>query len=155
MPIRITCGLLIASMLSIAPVHADEDKARLGRTMWTAFACATFAELSERKEEQDRLFQTGLKAGREFIEALQNGKISNEEVDSKVPVGVIWLLAGPSIDFIIGRVYSGAEEDAYDSIVKKDASGLPLDIKDWITDKQVQKPKAEAAYLKGNCELIK
>ena len=80
------------------------DKARLARVMWSAFECSTFAELMGDQKEQARLFELGIKAGREFLEAARNKQIPSEIVDKEIPMGVIWLMNGPSNDFIIGRV---------------------------------------------------
>jgi hypothetical protein len=63
------------SLLFPTCVYAQTDaiqKARLGRVMWSAFQCSTFAEMSENKKEQGRLFKVGYKAGRQFLEAVKN-----------------------------------------------------------------------------------
>jgi hypothetical protein len=117
-------AVLIASLLSLAPAKADEDRARLGRIMWTAFICSTLGGMSEKKEEPARFFQAGLQAGRDFMQAFQEGKISKEEIDANLPSGVTLLLQGPSIDFIIGRVFSAAENYSYDKVVRA-ASARP------------------------------
>jgi hypothetical protein len=154
MQIRFAWILLIASMLSTPLAKADEDKARLGRIMWTAFVCSTLADMSEKKEEPARFFQAGLQAGRDFMQAFQEGKISKEEIDANLPSGVTLVLQGPSIDFIIGRVFSAAENYSYDKVVKESASGDPLDTKDWVIEKGAQRSKAEASYSAGKCDLI-
>jgi len=35
-------------------------------------------------------------------------------------------LQGPSIDFMIGRIFEGATEDAFDKVVKEHNNGLPI-----------------------------
>jgi hypothetical protein len=125
---------------------AGAQSARDGRVMWSAFQCATFAELSGNTKEQERLFTIGVKAGRQFVEALQNGQISREALSSEVPIGVSMLLAGPSVDFIIGRIFENAMRDAYDNAVKDGTSRR---------DGELRKLEAEQKYLRGNCALIR
>jgi hypothetical protein len=39
--------------------------------------------------------------------------------------------------------------------VKKDNSGLPLEIPKWLNDPELRKMKARTHYQKGNCVLVK
>jgi hypothetical protein len=133
---------------------AGAQSARDGRVMWSAFECATFAEMSGDKKEQERLITVGLKAGRQFIEGLQNNKISPEAAEAETPVAVTLRFGGPSVDFIIGRVFEGALNDAYDDIVKR-KNGLLLPVADWVKDEEVKKSRAQQEYLQGNCALIR
>ena len=98
---------LVATVLTIGPARSEEAKARLGRVMWAAFECTTFASMADKQEDAKRLFDIGLKAGRDFIEALNRGNISQEEFSTMVPMGVTMLIreGGPSTDFVVGRVY--------------------------------------------------
>jgi hypothetical protein len=100
------------------------------------------------KQEQGRLFDIGFKAGRRFVEALQNGQISPEAMRSEVPIGVTMLLAGPSVDFVIGRIFENAMGDAFDSIVKrKDGMLMPVD--DWVQDQEGRKSIAQRNISKA------
>jgi hypothetical protein len=65
------------------------------------------------------------------------------------------LLAGPSTDFMIGRIFENAMQDAYDSVVKKDRNGFLLPIDSWVRDDQLIKTIASTKYQSGNCKLIK
>jgi hypothetical protein len=65
-----------ATTFSSLTLAADTDKARLSHVMWSAFQCSALAEMSGDKNEQARLFQVGLKAGRDFLEAAKNGEIT-------------------------------------------------------------------------------
>jgi hypothetical protein len=129
------------SLMAI-PAQADEEKARQGQLMLSAFECATFAQLAKKGEENKRLFNIGIQAGRNFLEALQNGKISEAEMNSTVPVGVSHYLWGPepSIDFVIGRIYEGAEFDAHDRVNKNNES------KNMVEAEEMQKLGAENGY---------
>jgi hypothetical protein len=122
--------------------------------MWSAFQCGTFAEMSGNEKEQARLFDVGLKAGRDFLDAVKTRQITPEVAKSEVPIGVSMLLGGPSTDFVIGRIFENALRDAYDDIVKMD-NGFLLDSSKWVMDDELRKAKAQTRYLKGNCVLVK
>jgi hypothetical protein len=127
----------------------DAQSARDGRVMWSAFECGLFAEMSGNKEEQERLFGIGIKAARQFINALQNGQISPEAVRSEVPIGVTMYLSGPSVDFIIGRIFENATKDAFDAVVER-KNGQAT-----IRDDEVRKSNARHKYGEKNCALIR
>jgi hypothetical protein len=150
----IVACIFLLSFPSLASPNDEVEKARLGRVMWSAFQCFTFADISKNEKERTRLFQVGLKAGRGFLEALNSGQISEKTVREEVPIGVTIMLQGPSIDFILGRIFEGAMSDAYDYIVKQ-ANGMPLETSQWIMDGEVKKMKAEITFLKNNCALVK
>jgi hypothetical protein len=147
----LTCAT--ALLVGLAPLNATAQGARDGRVTWSAFECATFAELSGDTKEQERLFTAGVKAGRQLVEALQKGRISREAMSSEVPIGVTMLLAGPSVDFIIGRIFENATRDAYDNVVKR-KDGLALPVDDWVRDDGLTKSIAQQKYSQGNCRLI-
>ncbi len=154
-----SCAVLVAvaACICVADVAFSEShqKFRLGRVMWSAFQCSTYAELSKDQDEQARLFQDGYRTGAEFIEAVASKEISVDEIRSGVPIGVGMNLAGPSADFIIGRIFENAMRDAYDSIVREDSAGMPLEINEWVRDDEIKEAKARTEYLKSNCELIR
>src|SRR3954471_24767792 len=76
---------------------ADEkgfEKALLGRIMWSAFECSTYAELSDYNSEQERLHLVGLNAGRTFLEAMKAGQVSEQALREAVPINVLKRLEG-------------------------------------------------------------
>jgi hypothetical protein len=150
---QLACIIFLAS-LSIANAQTAVEKAKLARTMWSAFQCGTYAEMSGNEEEQSRLFNLGLSAGRDFLDALQNGQIPEQVARSEVPVGVALSLQGPSIDFIIGNIFAHAVSDAFDDIVKKE-NGVLLDPSKWIQSDGIRKIRADTNYNRGNCALLK
>ncbi len=99
-----------------------------------------FADVAGKKEESERLFNVAIRAGRQFLEALTSGRIPEAEVRSQVPIGITLKLGRPSIDFMLGRIYEDATENAYDKIVNQDENGLP---------------QAERKYGGSNCILIR
>lgn len=146
--------LALGALGSSGLAQTAVEKARLSRTMWSAFQYGTFAEMSGNEKEQARLFDVGVKAGRDFLDALKNRQIPADVASNEVPIGVSMLLQGPSADFIIGRVFENAMQDAYDDIVKHE-NGLLLDSSKWVNDKDLKKSKAQTKYLKSNCVLVK
>ena len=114
--------VLSLACASITALNAADEKALLGHIMWSAFQCSAFAELSENKNEQERLYLVGLNAGRTFLEAMKAGQISEQAVKDYVPISVLQRLEGPSNEFVIGKIYAAATGHAYDEIVKKKRS---------------------------------
>jgi hypothetical protein len=65
-------------------------------------------------------------------------------------------LAGPTTDFIVGRIFEGAMSDAFDDIVKTDESGKMIaDSSKWVMDKSLRSMIAQTRYVSRNCELVK
>jgi len=152
---RVRLFAIAASVLvhMVTPSQASKDDVQLGRMTYSAFECFMFAEMAGNKEEAERLFNVAIRAGRQFLEALTKGRLSEDEVRTQVPIGVTLKLGGPSIDFMLGRIYEGATDQAYNAIVSQDENGLPLQSR--IEDKDLRRMKAEGKYLRGNCVLIR
>jgi len=108
-----------------------------------------------KKEEAERLFNVAIRAGRQFLEALTKGRFSQAEMSTHVPIGIHIRLGGPSVDFVLGRIYEDATSSAYDKIVNKDDSGLPLPPQNVIVDDGLRRMKADGKYLRANCVLIR
>ncbi|MDT8429372.1 MAG: hypothetical protein RQ757_11455 [Pseudomonadales bacterium] len=132
----------------------EGDSPNRGRLMWSAFTCATFAELSGNEEEQTRLFAVGYAVGTEFVREVKEKTISESEFNA-APVGVLLTLGGPSVDFIVGRIFENAMNDAFDSVVKEDSNGLTIpDPTKWARD-ELKAIRAENKYHNSNCELLR
>jgi hypothetical protein len=129
----------------ITVLNAADEKALLGRIMWSAFQCSAFAELAENKNEQERLYLVGLNAGRTFLEAMKAGQISEQAVKDEVPINVLQRLEGPSTEFVIDKIHAAATGYAYDEIVKRKTGK-------WGP---TQKQEARSAYTNKNCVLIR
>jgi len=95
------------------------------------------------QKEAQRLFQIGLKAGRDYVEGM---KSSNQPIvgEWKERFGEV------STDFMVGTMWLQMETKAYNEIVKYD-DGLPR--KQWL-DPSEAKSQAELIYGKSNCSLI-
>jgi hypothetical protein len=150
-------GLTTSALIALTNVSAAQgavEKARQARTMWSAFQCGIYAEMSGEREEQARLFDVGIKAGRDFIDAINKKQIPPDVAEREVPIGVNLVFGGPTPDFIIGRIFESASKDAFDSIVTKD-NGIALENSKWVMDSELRKAKAKTQYLKGNCVIVK
>jgi hypothetical protein len=152
LPLRST--LAVAALVALV-IDADAARVNRARLAWSAFECSLLAELAEEKKEQERLFSVGLTYGATFISDVIAKKAHKSEVED-MPVGFSWVLGGPNADFILGRVYESAIGDAYDSIVKHDANGIPInDPAKWNMDEELKASLAQTEFLKSNCVLIR
>jgi len=138
--------LIISSFLScsssLAASDADAELGKLSDKMSGAFRCSTYAQLFHDQKEQERLFQIGLKAGRDFVERLK----SRDDATSET----LTFIRGVSTDFVVGQLYEAQSTHAYEEIVKYQ-NGLPL--KQWL-DAPAAKTQAEDTYRKSSCSLI-
>jgi len=115
-----------------------EEEIRLSQLALSAFECSILA--SDQKEVQ-RLFDIGLAAGRRFLEGLNN--LTDDE-DRKVAanIAVLWnFVAGPSHDFVLGRVYEDRTNDLF-----KDFEG---------GDKKLWAIRQEQMFRQRNCALVR
>jgi hypothetical protein len=126
---------------------SSKEYAVMGREVWSAFGCASLASISGDSAEAERLFTFGHEQGKTFIGALNAQKIENEDISQQVPVGLVWLLrdGGPSEDFILGRVFENAQEDALEDVFKTNG--------EYNSD-DMQKTIAKNNFVKQNCQLI-
>ena len=88
------------------------------------------------------------------MEAAKSGAISDSDWDSIVPVGVRMTMAGPSIDFVLGRLFALANDDAFDQVAKRDATGMPLAPEDYVLDDEVQAVIASNLMRRSNCSVL-
>jgi hypothetical protein len=123
--------------------------------MWSAWECATFAELSGDKTDQARLFEVGYKAGQRFVEAVQQKRISPERLRAEAPMFALMLMQGPTAEFMIRRMFEGAMGSAFDEVVKEDANDRPIfDPDKWVHDDELKVSRAKYKYSVSNCAVI-
>ena len=135
-----TVGILAFSSPSFAA--SDADLNNLSDKMSGAFKCSTYAAIFHDQKEQQRLFQIGLKAGRDYVEGLKSRDDPTSEMST--------FIRGVSTDFVVGQLYEAESTHAYDEIVKYQ-NGLPLN--KWF-DAPEPKNQAERIYGQSNCSLI-
>ena len=117
---------------------SDVEIGSFGDKMSSAFRCSTYASLFHDQKEQQRLFQIGLKAGRDYVEALKSRD------DLKMGEMSTFIRA-VSTDFVVGQMYESESTHAYNEIVKSQNGPL---------DAPAAKTQAELTYRKNNCSLI-
>ncbi len=132
----------IVSFSSPSLAASDTEIVGLGEKMASAFRCATYAQLFRDRKEQQRLFQIGLMAGRDYVEGLK----SRDDPTSEL----LTFMRGVSTDFVVGQMYESESTYAYDQIVKYQ-NGLPL--QQWL-DADAAKSQAEVRFRQSNCSLI-
>jgi hypothetical protein len=136
---------IFSSILAFSPptlAAGDAEIGSFGDKMSGAFRCSTYAQLFLDQKEQQRLFQIGLKAGRDFVEGLKSRDDPTSEMST--------FIRGVSTDFVVGQMYESESTHAYDEIVKYQ-NGLPL--KEPL-DASAAKIQAELRYRQSNCSLI-
>lgn len=138
-------GALVALFLLFSAQSALASSADSGQAVFSAFECSVLAAKIGRAEDQKRLFEFGYEEGKKFIDSVRSGEISEEELSSKVPVGVLWHMQGPTTDFILGRIYESAAENALEGVY----GGA-----NEVLSKEDQKRIAENKFSTKNCGLI-
>jgi hypothetical protein len=154
---RVTAAGAIAVLLIAmwGVTEPQENKPNFGLVMWSAFSCATYAELAKDTHEQQRLVNLGYRAGKKLLVSLKNNTLPETE-RRNLPVGVLMRLGGPSIDFIIGRIYESAGRDAYNQVVKTGIIGeLLTNPSQWLQDDEVRVNRAKNKYQNANCALLR
>ena len=128
--------ILPFSSLSLAASDAEIES--FGDKMSAAFGCSTYAHLSQDQKEQQRLFQIGLKAGRDYVEGLKSR-------DDLAKGETAAFIRSVSTDFVVGQMYESASTHAYDEIVNQNGQTL---------DASEAKIQAERSYRQSNCSSI-
>ena len=123
---------MVIAVSSPSLAASDEEINGLSDKMSGAVRCSAYAQLMHDQKEQQRLFQIGLKAGRDYVEGLK----SRDDLTSEM----LTFIRGVSTDFVVGQLYESESTHAYDEIAKLDASEV--------------KTQAERSYRTSNCSLI-
>ena len=89
-------------------------------------------------KEQQRLFQIGLKAGRDFVEGMKSRTDPNPSVG-----GMLAFVRGVSTDFMVGSMYDSETTKALDEIPPERR-----------VDPSEEKNQAEIIYRNSNCSSI-
>ncbi|MEQ6342937.1 MAG: hypothetical protein M3A44_15160 [Gammaproteobacteria bacterium] len=143
--IRNTLVAVVLFTTSPALIAAEStDFAKKGRATWAAFECSSLASVLERPKDQERLFRFGYEQGKEFLHALQGGRITAEDLKSIAPSGLLMVAQGPTADFILGRVFESAQENALKDVITTES----------VLHKDLQEAIASRKFTSGNCEII-
>ena len=147
----VACNGTTATSAQRASESANADT---GRLLWSALQCSVYAEMSQKPQEQERLFRLGYDNGKRFIDGVRSKTIGESEIN-EVPIGVLSAMAGPTTEFVLGRIYEAAMQDAYDRVEKKDPAGKDTPIQEWVLEKDVLAIRAGTEYLVRNCALLR
>lgn len=128
--------VIINTFAFLSPCRAASDReiVAVGDKMSAAFRCSTYASLFHDSKEQQRLFQIGLKAGRDYVEGLKSRDDPTSEMSA--------FIRGVSTDFVVGQMYEAGSTRAYDEIAKQEL------------DADAAKTQAELRYRQSNCSSI-
>ena len=129
-------GVGIGATLQGAGAVVTSDAAVL---VWSAFECSQYARIAGKPEQEtERLVGLGYENGKRFVEAVRTKKISENELSTNVPIGVMYVMNGPTTDFILGRIFEYATREAYNLVVKGNRFGVSPSDK-WRMDPEQQK----------------
>jgi len=146
-------GLLAAAFLfGPATAFADEESwrlARQGKLAYVAFSCATLARHMGDETKAKAAFNIGVESARKFAEAIRSNRLLDSDFRSQVPRPVMWVLHGPSTDFIVGRIFqatSDHQDDYINERVKMLAASGDFDAK-----KAAGQQAATVKYMQADC----
>jgi hypothetical protein len=128
----------IVAFSSSSLAASDAELASLGNKTSDAFKCSIYAAMFQDFKEQQRLFQIGLNAGRDFVEGMKGRTDPNPSVG-----GMLAFVRGVSTDFMVGSMY--------DSEATKALEEIPLEQR---VDPSQEKTQAETLFHKNNCSSI-
>jgi hypothetical protein len=139
-------AIALAALSASADAQTSEEYAQMSKLSWSAFECAALASSAGETEQEQRLFKLGYDRGKTFLDAAFAGKIEQRHLLFIVPVGFSLRMEGPTSDFVLGRVWEGATDDALKA-VHQDERGEPVSSDLW-------QMRAQTEFRRKNCELI-
>jgi hypothetical protein len=130
---------LSASATEQQAAQSAVDASRLAVAAWE---CHIIGEGAGYDGDLDRLFQLGLRNGMRYLDDLEAGKVSQEQIYEHVPL--YWqLVSGHSNDFILGRLYQAIYEEVRSDLIRAKAESVGRELR--LTTEFQQK----------NCELLR
>lgn len=138
--------LIMACALTNAHAETSLEFAKLAPRIWSAFECASLAAMAGNNSEAERLFKSGYGNGTVFVNAALAGKIDRKDMDNVVPMAIVWSLSGPSVDFILGVIWSNAIVDSRKRIYEDDDGKF--------NDSNLWPILAENEFNRRNCSLL-
>ncbi|MDU0365136.1 hypothetical protein RWK44_32730 [Rhizobium sp. 25PS6] len=147
--------IVLLTFMVAGSTAASEQEAKLSRLAWAAFECHELALIADNQPEKERLFRIGSGTSTKFVEAVRAGKVSDNEMFNFVPGGIARATDGPSVEFVVGRIYQLIVADTFENVTQEDSSGKALPPDKWVADPFEMKGIAQTKYRAANCELIK
>jgi hypothetical protein len=140
------CALALLLSAGSAAAQSSKEYAMMAKHAWAAFECSSFASVAGDKKEQERLFQYGYENGKEFLAALRENKIEQAHLLDTVQLRFLSVARGPTMDFILGRVYEWAQGSAVKRVSSSEGGKeRPEDVQTII---------AKIQFQKANCILL-
>jgi hypothetical protein len=140
---------LIIAALTCSPLTAgaqtSKEYARMAELTWMAFECSSLSSMAGNEKEERRLFELAFTQGKRFLSAFEAGKVAHADLRSTVPMGFLLVIAGPSADFILGRVFEGAQQNALKGIITTDGQ---------LHSKEHQVTLAQNRFRERNCTFL-
>jgi hypothetical protein len=114
---------IAAFLLGVLPTvslgQTSEEYAAMGQKLWAAFECGALAEYADKPEESGRLYKMGYDEGKTLLDAFRAGKI-DDQARRKLPPPVLFMLdGGPTVDFILGRIFESAMQNTSQQLWKQ------------------------------------
>ncbi|MEM6624677.1 MAG: hypothetical protein AAF674_20840 [Pseudomonadota bacterium] len=117
--------LLMAALVALAlPIsaHAQSQSAidaQKGQDMMQAFTCHHMMRLmfvDKTKELSQRFYKIGLRLGRDHLEALFAGRITEEDRRAIIPAVILQVPDDQGMNFVLGAMYQLSKEVAFKKI---------------------------------------
>ena len=118
----------------------------MGARSWSALECSALASVMNDEIEQARLFTLGYESGRKFMGAVQSKKVTIKDLQSEVPSGLLMVMQGPSVDFMLGRAFESALDNAMRGIFTSNGD---------LHSDELKKTLATTKYDQKNCRLVR
>lgn len=143
---RLAITFAVLAFAGTANAETSKELAEKSRLAWSALSCSALASTAEKPQEAERLFRLGYEAAKTFMNAAFAKKIDKADIESTMPMVMGFSMYGPSVDFMIGRVWEKAVEDAHKKVHFDDAGAF--------RPNEVWKDYAASEFRDRNCQLI-
>lgn len=140
---------MLAASTSLLPTYsataAGADPASEAKFAWAAFECSVLAGFAGKQKLSDKLFSKGYKNAIQFVSDYRAGAVSNERIQSTVPIGIMLVMGGPTNDFIAGRIYESTQQTVIDALNEPNTI---------FVNSELRKVKAQNKLHEQNCDLL-
>ncbi|UWR26616.1 hypothetical protein K3757_01435 [Sulfitobacter sp. S223] len=128
---------------------AEGDYNSMGRLGYVYWDCASYGFLlKEAPPSATKLFEAGYEKLSHFLDAKNDGHLTNENTN-RVPIGLsFYYVSGPSRDFSLGYMWSKFAEAAYEK------TWVELEKPDFDSQQELQEANAASEFRDKNCELL-
>jgi hypothetical protein len=105
--------LMLAAPVPVRAEPTYEQWAHMGKKMYLAFRCAALAQAAKLPEAEFlRLFTRGIELGRPLLSALFEKRVEPRNDIWIMPLGALECAHGPTAEFVLGRIWQCASNDA-------------------------------------------